>query len=305
MCPINQITFNSLSAGNYTFQLKKTSTISNKETPVKSVEIKINQPFYKRWWFLSSLLGVVSMLLIIYYKIKLREKEKEKKLLLDQVEKEKELVFLKLENLRSQMNPHFIFNALNSIQDYILLNQKNLAGDYLGKFADLIRMYLYHSTKSYISLEEEITALDQYLELEKLRFEENLNYTIKTKGIIEANDIEIPTMLVQPYVENAIKHGLLHKKETGNLIIEFILEKNSSYLKCIITDNGIGRIKSVEFNKKKNPNHKSFATQANKDRLALLNFERKDKIGVEIIDLYNSDIAIGTQVSIKIPYKKT
>lgn len=300
----NQITFNSLSAGNYTFQLKKTSTISsNKETPIKSVKIKINQPFYKKWWFLSSLLGIVSMLLIIYYKIKLREKEKEKKLLLDQAEKEKELVFLKLENLRSQMNPHFIFNALNSIQDYILLNEKNIAGNYLGKFADLIRVYLYHSTKSFITLEEEITALDQYLELEKSRFEEAFNYVIKTTGVADTNDIEIPTMLVQPYVENAIKHGFLHKKEPGVLTIEFILEKETPFLKCIISDNGIGRVKAQEFRKRKNPNHKSFATKANQDRLSLLNFQRKEKIGVEIIDLYTNNLAKGTQVHIKIPYK--
>lgn len=300
----NQITFNSLSAGNYTFQLKKVSSISNKETSVKSIKIKINKPFYQEWWFLSSILTLISFFVIRYYKKKLKEKETEKKTLLTQAEKEKELVFLKLENLRSQMNPHFIFNALNSIQDYILLNQKNLAGDYLGKFADLIRMYLYHSTKSYISLEEEIRALDQYLELEKLRFEERLNYSIKTEEIIDIETIKIPTMLVQPYLENAIKHGLLHKKEAGIVRIEFILEKKFSYLKCIITDNGIGREKAKEFTKRSNPNHKSFATQANKDRLSLLNFERKEKIGVEIIDLYSNDIAIGTQVFIKIPYKK-
>ena len=131
---------------------------------------------------------------------------------------------LKLENLRSQMNPHFIFNALNSIQEYILLNQKNLASDYLGKFADLIRMYLNHSTKGTITLSEEIEALNQYLELEKLRFEDSLDYQIQLPNEIDSETIEIPTMLIQPYVENALKHGLLHRKGNRILSIKFKLD---------------------------------------------------------------------------------
>ncbi|WP_299120942.1 histidine kinase [uncultured Tenacibaculum sp.] len=289
----NQITFNSLSAGNYTFQIKKVSTIDQKETPIKSIKIKIRNPFYKEWWFIAVLILISSLFIVRYYRKKLKEKEKEK-----------ELVFLKLENLRSQMNPHFVFNALNSIQDYILTNQKNIAGDYLGKFADLIRMYLYHSTKANISLEEEIIALNQYLELEKLRFEDSFIYQISSERIRDLDTISIPTMLIQPYVENSIKHGLLHKKNNRNLKIEFTLEKDNSNLICIITDNGIGRQKSIQLNKKRKMYHKSFATKANQDRLSLLNHGRKEKIGVEIIDLYQENgKPNGTLVVLKIPYK--
>lgn len=289
----NQITFNSLSAGNYTFQIKKTTSTNSSETPIKSVKIKIKSPFYKEWWFILLLSLLTIVIIAFYYRKKLKEKEKEK-----------ELVFLKLENLRSQMNPHFVFNALNSIQDYILLNQKNLAGDYLGKFADLMRMYLYHSTKAFISLEEEITALEQYLELEKLRFEDSFTYNVIYKKINDLASIKIPTMLIQPYVENSIKHGLLHRKTNRDLKIEFLLKNQFNYLTCIITDNGIGRKKSADLNKNRRLNHQSFATKANQDRLDLLNYGRKEKIGVEIIDLYTENKEPkGTQVVLKIPYK--
>lgn len=302
---VHQITFNSLSAGSYVFELKTVSKIDNQETPVKAIKIDIKKPFYQEWWFYSSGVLFFVVLTIAYYKKKLKKKEQEQQKALKQIENEKELVFLKLENLRSQMNPHFIFNALNSIQDYILLNQKNLAGDYLGKFADLIRMYLNHSNKGYISLSEEITALEQYLELEKLRFEDSFSYAINIDKTISTEDIEIPTMLIQPYIENALKHGLLHKKDDKKLTISFSLKTSNQYLTCIITDNGIGRIKAAELQQKRSIHHTSFATKANQDRLQLLNYGRTEKIGVEILDLYTKNsISEGTKVIIKIPYKQ-
>lgn len=302
----NQITFNNLSADTYNFQLKKVSTINNQETSVQNIKFKINKPFYKKLSFVILTVSSLILLIIVYFKKKLQQQEKEKSLLLEQAAKEKELVFLKLENLRSQMNPHFVFNALNSIQEYILLNQKNLAGDYLGKFADLIRMYLHQSTQAFITIAEEEEALEQYLELEKLRFEDLLNYSIIIKGIADKSNIKIPTMLVQPYVENALKHGLLHRRKERELNIVFELTQSVNYITCIITDNGIGREKSKELKELRNIKHKSFATKANKDRLTLLNYERKEKIGVKIIDLYTeNNQAKGTQVIIKIPFKYT
>ncbi|WP_408041253.1 sensor histidine kinase [Tenacibaculum amylolyticum] len=301
----NQVTFNSLSPGNYEFELKAIQRIEGKETAVKKVEVKVNAPFYKRWWFVTLILLGVSGYVMYYYRKALSEKEKEKQRLLAQIENEKEMVFLKLENLRSQMNPHFIFNALNSIQDYILLNQKNLAGDYLGKFADLIRIYLNHSSKAYISLEEEIDTLEKYLELEKLRFEDTLSYEITTKSEINREEIEIPTMLIQPYIENALKHGLLHKKEERKLTISFILDEEKHYILCKVTDNGVGRDKANALNSKRKKYHRPFATKATQDRITLLNHEKNKKIQVEIIDLFTEkNIPSGTQVIIKIPYRK-
>ncbi len=200
------------------------------------------------------------------------------------------------------MNPHFVFNALNSIQDYIINNQKNLAADYLGKFADLIRMYLDQSAKKEISLAERIETIEGYLELEKLRFEEKLSYELIISEKLITDDIFIPTVLIQPYVENALKHGLLHKKESRKLVIRFGYNVESNHLVCEIEDNGIGRKKSNEINKMRNPNHKSFASNATKNRLELLNYGSKKVIGEEIHDLFDSDgLAKGTKVILNIP----
>jgi len=207
-----------------------------------------------------------------------------------------------LKALRSQMNPHFIFNALNSIQEYIMTNERKLAGKYLGKFADLMRIYLEHSKVKSISLNEEIETLTLYLELEKLRFEDSLTYIVNIDENVDKHLISIPTLLIQPYVENAIKHGLLHKKEGRMLSISFQLIGSKEVLICEISDNGVGRKKSEEINKMRDPTHKSFATSATKSRLELLNYNSVKKISVETVDLQNEQgDSEGTKVVITIP----
>jgi hypothetical protein len=295
----NFINFNSLPSEAYTFQIRCKNSTTNNYVSTK-LSFKINQPYWEKWWFFIALLVVSFGLVILFYKNKLAVKEKEKELVLKKAKFENELAILKLENLKSQMNPHFIFNALNSIQEYIVLNQRNLASSYLSKFADLIRSYLDHSSKGYISLQEEIECLDIYLQLEKLRFEDKFTYEI-TSSEGEKN-IKIPTMLIQPYVENALKHGLLHKKENRQLKIDFQWSENEEILHCTIIDNGVGREKAAALRKTK---HKPFAIKATQNRLELLNFGKERKIGVTIDDLYNSDKeAIGTQVTLLIPILK-
>lgn len=289
------INFNGLSSGSYVFEIR-CKTISDNNYVSKKITFKINLPFWKTWWFISLVALSIFGILIIFYRNKLTIKEKEKELALKNAKFENELAILKLENLKSQMNPHFIFNALNSIQEYIILNQKNLASSYLAKFAELIRAYLEHSSKGYITIREEIECLDIYLQLEKLRFEDKFEYSLN--GIDNNNNLKIPTMLIQPYVENAIKHGLLHKKDNRKLTISFELIKNQSMLKCIVLDNGIGRVKANEMQYKK---HNSFASEATAHRLELLNFGKEKKIGVEIKDLYENAVATGTKITLLIP----
>ncbi len=222
-------------------------------------------------------------------------KETQKRLAL-----EKQYRSSELKALKAQMDPHFIFNALNSIQEYIVLNEKKLASDYLGKFADLMRKYLHFSDKGSITLQEEINTLNIYLELEKTRFEDTLNYKINIEKELDTS-LNIPTMLVQPYVENALKHGLLHIKNNRKLMISFSKTDNNN-IQCVIEDNGIGREKSNKIQQKRATLHKSFATKATQERLTLLNFGKEKKIGVKIIDLYNKNKeAIGTKVILIIP----
>ena len=298
----HQVSFNSLPSRKYTVNVRAKNILEGNYTDTIQFKANVTEPFWKRWWFSAwiAIIGVIGV--YIFFKIKAKRKEKQKEKELEQIQIKHQLVALKLENLRSQMNPHFIFNALNSIQEYIILNQKKLASDYLGKFADLMRTYLRHSSKGNITLQEEIDCLEMYLELEKLRFEDKLTYSINTK-VLDPNTISIPTMLIQPYVENALKHGLLHRKDNRILKIDFYLNKESKTIKCSVIDNGIGRVKAEEYKARSHKQHSSFATKANQDRLHLLNYGKEKQIGVTIIDLLDDNIAKGTQVDIVIPYE--
>jgi two-component system, LytTR family, sensor kinase len=208
---------------------------------------------------------------------------------------------LQLKALRAQMNPHFMFNALNSLQNYIA---DEFAAKYLAKFAKLMRMSLDYSEMEIISLEKEIEFLEDYLLInQKLRFQDRLQYQITVDEELEDDIIGVPTMIVQPYIENAIEHGIKPKRG-GLLKIEFKLLDDEGIL-CIIEDNGIGRIKASELQKRDgyHKQHKSRGTSITEKRLELLHNDRKDMFSVKIIDLQDplSKEASGTRVEILIP----
>lgn len=238
---------------------------------------------------------------------KLKETQKLTELELQETQKrlklEQQYRASELKALRSQMNPHFTFNALNSIQEYIMSNERKLAGKYLGKFADLMRTYLNHSQERKISIADETEALGLYMELEALRFEESLTCELYVDPALDPH-LEIPSLLLQPYVENAFKHGLLHKE--GERILKISLHSMGEHLVCEIADNGIGRKRSRELNEMRNFYHKSFATQATKSRLELLNQDRVQAITEEIEDLVDeNNLGIGTKITIRIPLNDT
>ena len=267
---------------------------------------QLSQQKYFLGGLFAMILLIVAAAIMVYRQRQLKQQQEIINLELDETRKrlniEKQYRASELKALRSQMNPHFIFNALNSIQEYIVSNEKKQAGKYLGKFADLMRMYLYHSQTKTITLREEIEALNLYLELEKLRFEDSLSYTLIIDENVDSDHTPIPSLIVQPYVENAIKHGLLHKKHNRKLSISFHVQQSAQVLECIIVDNGIGRKRSEEINKMRNPEHKSFAINATKTRLELLNYNSDTSIGEKIEDLFdeNGD-SIGTKVVLSIP----
>ncbi len=280
------------------------------EKTILEKEVALEKNKKNKTLFYSTLLTLILLLLSsLFYFEKYKERKKTELILTKLKETQKRLALEKqyrsseLKALKAQMDPHFIFNALNSIQEYIILNKKNLASDYLGKFADLMRKYLYHSDKGSLSLQEEIDTLKIYLDLEKVRFEDTLNYKFNIDSSLTTLDYKIPTMLVQPYVENALKHGLLHLKNNRELELSFFKKENC--IECIIQDNGVGRKKAKEIKEKKNTFHKSFATKATQERLDLLNFGKDKKIGVEIIDLFtDNNEPTGTKVILKIPILK-
>ena len=231
--------------------------------------------------------------------VTLELRETQKRLALEKQYRDSELKALK-----AQLNPHFIFNALNSIQEYMILNEKNLAGDYLGKFADLMRRYLQYSDAGHITLQQEVESLHMYLDLEKLRFGDDLQYTIHVHKNIHPEFIKIPTMLIQPYVENALKHGLLHKENEKQLSISFTQE-NARTISCIILDNGIGRKASAIIKAQVKKLQPSFSAKANESRLNLLNERGDVPVGVQTVDLTNAQgEAAGTKVILEIPILK-
>lgn len=210
---------------------------------------------------------------------------------------------LQLKALRAQMNPHFLYNALNSIQNYITSNKGDHAAKYLAKFAKLMRQSLEYSDLEIISLEKEIEFLHDYLYInETLRFEDKLTYEIQVEDDIEEDILGVPTMIVQPYVENAIEHGLRTKKH-GLIKVHFSLADEQTIL-CVVEDNGIGRKKAreMQLQDEEYQNHKSRGTKITEERLRLLNSDDESKLFVQIIDLEDENgRAQGTRVEIKIP----
>lgn len=289
------LAFPSLAPDNYIIQFKHGNEICS-----ESIQFEILPPFWKRWWFLLLSFLVIAASAYAYYKYQISLLFKQVKLLREKVQLEQNLSKSILKSIKSQMNPHFFYNALNTIQAYIFTNDKEKANNYLAKFSKLTRLILEQSEKETISLAEEIDALTLYLELEKMRFVDGFEYTIELKNCSNKENIEFPPMIIQPYVENAVKHGLLHKEQDRKLSIVF--EENKHHLIVTIEDNGIGRKRSEELNKIKKEKYQSFSSQANEKRLEILNKGKLNKVGVDIIDKMNTDeSSLGTKVILSIP----
>ena len=211
---------------------------------------------------------------------------------------------LQLKALRAQMNPHFLFNALNSIQNYITSNDPELAAKYLADFSILMRQSLEYSEYEIIPLEKEIEFLENYLSInQKLRFENNLTYEILIDDDIEYDIIGVPTMIIQPYVENAIEHGLRQRKE-GKLRVKFSIQDDDTII-CVVEDNGIGRdaVKLIQERDQYHNSHRSMGTSITENRLKLLHKDDEKDIIVQTIDLKDEKTgeALGTKVIIPIP----
>jgi LytS/YehU family sensor histidine kinase len=197
------------------------------------------------------------------------------------------------------MNPHFMYNALNSIQALILKKDIKNSNLYLSQFSRLMRKVLEISGKLEISIQEEVETLELYLSLEQLRFGAEFNYEIIVQKDLDAYSCYIPPLLLQPFVENAIKHGLLHKKGDKKLTISF--QKEHDTLVCMIKDNGIGRVHAQEIKDRQREAHHSFSTSATQKRIELLNNVNGKNLALELIDLYENDEPSGTLVIMKIP----
>jgi len=268
---------------------------------------QLNASAQQKKFLIIGILGILLLSVFIFRNILLNRKNEkhlreiaENELQLQKLESQKQLSDLEMQVLRSQMNPHFIFNCLSSINRFILKNETETASDYLTKFSRLIRMVLNNSMQELISLEDELEMLRLYLELEQLRFKNAFDYNITCITEIDADNIFIPPLIVQPFAENAIWHGLMHKDEKGQLNIEVSQEDNYLFFK--ITDDGIGRKQSGALASKSATKHKSMGLRITADRIAMLQSSNGIESPVTINDLVNTDgSTAGTEVIIKMP----
>jgi len=292
----NETRYSNLPPGSYTFKVRCCNNENIWNQPIEFA-FTIEKPIYQRWWFILACIGFFVSTIILIFRLRLNQVKRKQ-----QIETEQQIEISKnqLKALRSQMNPHFMFNSLNSIQNFILTNKDDRAVMYLNKFAKLMRMILNNSEKSHITLNEELEAMRLYIELEQMRFQNQFQFKINVSEDIDPDYEQIPTMLIQPYVENAILHGLNPKKEAGLLQIDIRLA--GSVMICSIIDNGIGREKSAEMKRNSAKEHKSMGMDITKQRLQILNTMNQSNLSVRINDLKDEKgLPIGTKVDIFIP----
>lgn len=249
--------------------------------------------------YAGSLIAFVLLGAILFRNLVLNRKNE--KLISEQKQSalQKQTNELEMQALRAQMSPHFIFNSLNSINRFILQNEKVQASEYLTKFSKLIRLILQNSQAALIPLESELESLRLYLDLEALRFNHHFTYTVSVDKELDISSLKVPPLVIQPYAENAIWHGLMHKEEKGQLDIALYLERDHLLLK--ITDDGIGRKQAFALASKSATRNKSLGLKITADRIALLQTD-SSQASVVIHDLIHPDGSpAGTEVIIKIP----
>lgn len=290
----NNVTFTNLDGGTYTLRVKATDASGVWLDKELHLIIVVQPPFWRTWWFYATCFIVVALVIYIIFiqRIKHVRKEEKKNRLIDN-----EMADLKMKALKAQINPHFIFNSLSSIQESIVTRETDTATKYLGKFSRLIRMVLDFSDASFISLQQEVEYLQLYLELEAFRFQ-NFHFQLIIQPCIDAGFIKIPPMLVQPFVENAIKHGLSHKDGEKNISVVFE-ELNENSLKVMIDDNGIGRRKAAAININRKFSYQSKGMKITSGRLDLM---QKKESCLSVIDKTDSEgNSKGTTIILSIP----
>lgn len=290
--------YGNLAPGKYTFKVKSCNSEGIWNTEAVVFEFEIKTPFFKTWWFIISMVGLAGALIIAVFQIRVQNIRKKEKAEFD---RKVEISKVELKALRAQMNPHFVFNSLNSIQHYILNSKSNEAAKYLNKFAKLIRIILSNSEKAMVTVNEDIESLKLYLELEQMRFDGKFDYVINVDKSVDGDYDEIPPMLMQPYIENAILHGLNPKETKGHLKIDIFTKNN--YIVCRISDDGIGRVKSGEIKRTTPGNaHKSLGMKITSERVRILNDINKSDLSVSVTDLKDENgNPNGTMVELYIP----
>ncbi|MEL7533712.1 MAG: two-component regulator propeller domain-containing protein [Bacteroidota bacterium] len=297
-------TYSNLEPGLYKFLVRACNPDGTCKE-IQAVSFEILPPFWQRWWFILSAIALGITIIALSFRLRInqvRRKAAEERQIL---EMEKDLLRLEQKSLGLQMNPHFLFNALNSIQALIADNDAKTARYYLAKFAKLMRSVLDNSRNNLIPLQKEIQTLDLYLGIEQFSRDNAFNFTIEVMGDVDPEEVMIPPLLVQPFVENAIIHGVAHRTETGQIDLQF--KRSGDYLECRITDDGIGREKAKTIRSQQSHTHKSTGLEVTQERLDILHRGEEGTLesSIQFVDLKHEDgRAAGTQVIVRLPMRE-
>jgi hypothetical protein len=290
-----EVEFAFLAEGHYTFELSASNEDGEWSPPVR-FRFFIEPPFWRTWWFIlgigSLVLGVMFSVFILRIR-RLREQSRIREQLYD----------YRQQALVARMNPHFIFNSLNSIHYFIFNEDKRVAGKYLTRFASLMRLTLDFSTRDYVTLEEDLSALRLYMELEAWRFRDKFTFSLHVGETIDVKAIRVPPMLVQPFVENAIKHGLLNRIEAGGKL-DVRYRFDGKNLECVVEDNGIGREEAEKLKQGVTDGiHRSAGVSITRQRLETACEKNRQPFLLEYSDIISSTPSeSGTLVRFYIPY---
>lgn len=289
--------FTSVPGGDYTFEAKLLDRNKDDLKQILSMPIEIIPPFWKTLWF--KIIGAILFTIIglAFYFIRIRSIKREEKL---KTEFNKQIANMELSALRAQMNPHFLFNSLNSIRNKIINNDLADADKYLVKFSRLVRQVLQNSTEQLINLNDEMETLNLYVDLESSRFDHRFDYHLNVDKGINLMDFKIPPLILQPYIENAIWHGLMQKEDKGEVTIYISIKGES--LNITIEDDGIGREKAKKLKSKTALKHQSMGMGITGNRLEIIEKIYQLSCHAEIIDLKNKNgNSAGTKVILTLP----
>ncbi len=294
----NSVNYANLDPGSYVFKAQTCIDLTNC-SPIITASFTIEHPYWETWWFRALVGFGVLLFAFLFYWFRVKAIRRQEQAKRKELELRNHLLTVEQKALQLQMNPHFIFNALNSINGLVAMKDFAQARKQINRFAVLMRQILSNSRKETISLEEEKKTLENYLTMEQFCRADVFEFDILMSEGLDVEEIEVPPMIIQPFVENAIIHGVSHLDKKGKIRIDFYPQ--GEMLICEITDNGVGRKKSAELRKKRSPSHQSTAMAVTKERLDALFAERRGK-SIEITDIVDANGAVkGTKVTLRIP----
>ena len=276
------VPYSNLAPGNYTFSVMAANADEIFAGPASSVQFSIEPPIWERWWFKLAAILLGLILIGLFIRLRINRVRRQAAIKTERLEMEKSMIQLEQKAMQLQMNPHFIFNVLNSIQSLITKKDEKTARYFLAKFSKLMRAILENSREAKITLEQEIETLQNYLSVEQFSRGNSFDFEINIDPKLDIDEVMIPPMLLQPFVENAIIHGVGQVPEGGKIKLEFIQKYGT--LECIVEDNGPGIEKARKRKSQQEHTHKSVALEVTEERLTILNAGIQNR-SLEMIDL--------------------